>query len=125
MLSADGQEHAIRHEHLKPALEHMKINEEISNTIIKRNLTAVLKKHSLSGQDLNLKSLASYLAFDCLCSAAFNYNLNATLSEIDVADGAVPSSEGAQLYQAIQTLLDAQAGQGLYASLYQTSGTLI
>lgn len=41
------------------------------------SLLSVLKNHSESGEALDLAALTTYLAFDCMCEAAFGYQLRA------------------------------------------------
>jgi hypothetical protein len=51
-----------------------------------------------------MKSIYAYFAFDCICEVSFNYPLNAINGSI----------EGKQLFQSLTTLLEYQAGQGIY-----------
>lgn len=70
-----------------------------------------LKRARDSKKPLDMKALSSYIAFDVICSSAYNYNLDATLTDPTSTE----KSQGALLFESIQTLLVAQAASGLYA----------
>ena len=58
-----------------------------------------------------MKQASAFLAFDMICMEIFGYSLNAVLSDPESTE----KSKGAELFQAIQSLLAAQAAGGLYA----------
>ena len=69
-------------------------------------LLVALEKYSESGESVDLAALTTYIAFDCVCEAAFGYKL-----------GAVAGSEdGKRLHSSLCALVDAQAGKGMYAN---------
>lgn len=64
-----------------------------------------LEKSAESAEALDLAALTTYIAFDCVCEAAFGYSLGAVAG----------SPEGKRLHQSLCSLVDAQAGKGMYA----------
>jgi hypothetical protein len=69
-------------------------------------LLVALEKYSESAESLDLSALTTYIAFDCVCEAAFGYQLGAVAG----------SEEGKRLHSSLCALVDAQAGKGMYAN---------
>ena len=69
-------------------------------------LLTALEKASESAEALDLGALTTYIAFDCVCEAAFGYSLGAVAG----------SEEGKCLHLSLCSLVDAQAGKGMYAN---------
>ena len=65
-----------------------------------------LEKYSESSESLDLAALTTYIAFDCVCEAAFGYQLGAVAG----------SEEGKRLHSSLCSLVEAQAGKGMYAN---------
>ena len=65
-----------------------------------------LEKASESAEALDLGALTTYIAFDCVCEAAFGYSLGAVAG----------SEEGKCLHLSLCSLVDATAGKGMYAN---------
>ena len=111
MFASDGEDYNLRSKRLKPALNSMRLSSKTKDVVIGNNLVALLKKHGGSGENLDMKQVSAFLAFDLICMENFGYSLNATLS----GTGSAEKSKGAELFQAVQSLLSAQAAGGLYA----------
>lgn len=111
MFASDGDDHELRFKKLKPTLHSMRLSSKTKEMIIDENLVSLLKKHVGSGADLDMKQASAFLAFDMICMEIFGYSLNAVLSDPESTE----KSKGAELFQAIQSLLAAQAAGGLYA----------
>lgn len=69
-------------------------------------LLVALGKYAESAESLDLAALTTYIAFDCVCEAAFGYQLGAVAG----------SEEGKRLHSSLCALVDAQAGKGMYAN---------
>ena len=111
MFASDGDDHEIRFQRLKPTLQSTRLSSKTKDTIIDKHLVELLNQHVGSGTDLDMKQVAAFIAFDLVCMEVFGYSLNSLLSD----PASVERSKGAQLYQAVQSLLAAQAAGGLYA----------
>jgi hypothetical protein len=68
------------------------------------NLISVLTKAAASGVTVDVKNLYVLFSFDCVCEAAFGYDLQAVNGSL----------EGKMLHDSLQSLADLQAGQGVY-----------
>lgn len=81
-----------------------------SNTeTITSSLLVYLEKAAESAEPVDLAALTTYIAFDAVCEAAFGYQLNAVSG----------SEEGKRLHLCLRSLVDAQAGKGIYANLQE------
>lgn len=69
-------------------------------------LLVALGKCAESAESLDLAALTTYVAFDCVCEAAFGYQLGAVAG----------SEEGKRLHSSLCALVEAQAGKGMYAN---------
>jgi cytochrome P450 len=103
MLASDGESWLVRRTALAPALANMKMINEDSIT---SSLLAALSTAAESGQPIDFAELATYVAFDAVCEAAFKYQLGAVNR----------SEEGKSLCQSLATLVEAQQGKGIYAN---------
>ena len=76
---------------------------------ITSSLLICLEKAAESAAPVDLAALTTYIAFDAVCEAAFGYQLNAVSG----------SEEGKKLHSCLRSLVDAQAGKGIYANLQE------
>ena len=111
MFASDGDDHELRFRRLKPKLQSTRLSSKTKDAIIDKNLVGLLKQHVASGAELDMKQASAFVAFDLICMEIFGYSLDATLSD----PASVEKSKGAELFQAVQSLLAAQAAGGLYA----------
>lgn len=103
LLASDGEEHAVLRQALAPALEFLSAklaNSNVTEPLMKRLMEAAAK-----GEVVDFAKLSTFFAFDCVCSAAFNYQL-------DALGG---SEDGAGLYNCLQIMAEMQASQGTCA----------
>ena len=70
-------------------------------------LLLYLEKSADSGEAVDLSALTTFIAFDMVCDAAFNYQLNAVNG----------SEEGKKLHSCLSSMVASQAGKGIYANL--------
>lgn len=99
ILACDGDAFFLRKSALKDAFANMEVDSKVT-----ADLLSTLLSHSESGSSIDMKRLLTLYAFDCVCQAAFEYDLG----------GVAGSEEGERLYQALETLTAAQQSQALY-----------
>jgi cytochrome P450 len=103
MLASDGEAWNVRRKALGPALTNIGFSNDDSIT---SSLLVFLGKASESSAPISVSELATYVAFDCVCEAAFGYQLGAVNG----------SNEGKLLHESLVTLVDVQASKGIYAN---------
>lgn len=113
LLASEGADWDKRSRYLRPALEALRLSEEVVSTIITQNLKAVMRKYEQSKELLNMHELSFCLSFDILCKELCSYDLLATA---DMAQQDDANGEGAGLFRSLKTLIEAQTAKGLYAS---------
>jgi cytochrome P450 len=101
ILASDDVFYAARSKAMGPALKCLVLKKDSK---VYDNLVAVLTKAAASGATVDVKNLYVLFSFDCVCEAAFGYDLGATNGSL----------EGKMLHDSLQSLADAQAGQGVY-----------
>lgn len=104
MLACEGAAHELRRKALGPALSNMRIS---SDAAVTKALLQKLSEYSERGEAMDMREVASYVAMDCVCQAAFGYDLQA------VTGG---SPQGTTLYKSLCTLYDQFASTGIYPS---------
>lgn len=102
MLASEGNAHELRRKSLSPALANMRL---LDDTIL-GSLVKKLIECSESGKALDMEKMSALFAMDCVCKAAFGYDLQAING----------SEDGSALYRSICTLQESFASQGIYPS---------
>jgi cytochrome P450 len=74
MLASDGEAWNVRRKALGPVLANIKFSNE---DVITSSLLVFLEKASESAEPISVSELTTYVAFDCVCEAAFGYQLGA------------------------------------------------
>lgn len=102
ILASDGDAFVRRKNALEASLNNLKLE----TNLITEALLVAFDRYAISGEAVDIKNLFTLLGFDCICSAAFNYNLG----------GVAGSAEGKQLVGCLKTLADAGASVGIYTN---------
>jgi cytochrome P450 len=113
LLASEGNDWDIRARYLRPALEALRLSEEVVSTIITQNLKAVMHKYEQSNELLNMHELSCCLSFDILCKELCDYDLSAT---VNMAQQGAINGEGAEIFRSLKSLNEAKIAKGVYIS---------
>ena len=99
ILASDGPAHRLRSEYLGPALRNLYLKDA---SFVTKDAILKLSDCAAKGEELDMKKLSAAIGFDCVCKAAFNYDLKAVQG----------SEDGQKLYKSLCILAESQASQG-------------